>query len=328
MLTKKQNLLETINGGNPDRYVNQYEALGIVLGNPSGEVMAQPGQTMVSGWGVTFSWPLGTPGQFPVHDAEHLVVKDIENWREYVHAPKVKFPEEAWIPFVQQAEAIDRNEQFVMPFVAPGVFEQCHNLTEISNCLTYLALYPDEMKDLIKYITDWELELAEEYCKYLKPEGVFHHDDWGTQISTFMSPDMFAEFFLPAYKEIYGYYIDHGADLIVHHCDSYAATLVPYMIEAGIKIWQGPQSTNNLPELIEKYGDKITFMGGIDSGIVDRPDWTPEHIEKVTREVCDACGTKYFIPCASQGLWISTFPGVYDSVSAAIDKISKEKFGN
>lgn len=26
MLTKKQNLLETIHGGHPDRFVNQYEA--------------------------------------------------------------------------------------------------------------------------------------------------------------------------------------------------------------------------------------------------------------------------------------------------------------
>lgn len=31
MLTKKQNLLETIRGGNPDRYVNGYEALGLIL---------------------------------------------------------------------------------------------------------------------------------------------------------------------------------------------------------------------------------------------------------------------------------------------------------
>lgn len=34
MLTKKQNLLETIRGGNPDRYVNQYEAIAMVYGTP------------------------------------------------------------------------------------------------------------------------------------------------------------------------------------------------------------------------------------------------------------------------------------------------------
>lgn len=52
------------------------------------------------------------------------------------------------------------------------------------------------------------------------------------------------------------------------------------MIDMGIDIWQGTMSSNNIPELIQKYGDKITIMGGIDSASVDRPDWTPELVEK------------------------------------------------
>lgn len=325
MLTKKQNLLETISGGHPDRYVNQYEALGIVLGNPLGGMIA-PGTTAVNAWGVTLQWPEGTPGMFPMHDPAHLVIKDIENWRDYVHGPSVEFPEEAWAPFVQQAEAIDRNEQFVAPFVAPGVFEQCHYLSEIQNCLIYLYTNPDEMHELIAYLTEWEIKLADQYIKYLKPDALFHHDDWGTQVSTFMSPAMFEDFFLESYKQIYGYYKANGVKLIVHHADCYAATLVPNMIEMGIDIWQGPQSTNNIPALIEKYGGQISFMGGIDSGWIDRPDWTQEQVSATVRRVCDECGTKYFIPCLSQGLSFSTFPGVYEATSEEIARISKEKF--
>ena len=37
MLTKRQNLLETMHGGNPDRFVNQYEAFGVVQGSPFGK---------------------------------------------------------------------------------------------------------------------------------------------------------------------------------------------------------------------------------------------------------------------------------------------------
>ena len=54
---------------------------------------------------------------------------------------------------------------------------------------------------------------------------------------------MFEEFLLPAYKDIYGCYKENGVELIVHHSDSYAATLVPYMIEMGIDIWQGVMTT-------------------------------------------------------------------------------------
>ena len=33
MLTKRQNLLETIRGGNPDRFVKQYEAFAMQIPN-------------------------------------------------------------------------------------------------------------------------------------------------------------------------------------------------------------------------------------------------------------------------------------------------------
>ncbi len=61
----------------------------------------------------------------------------------------------------------------------------------------------------------------------------------------------------------------------MHHSDSYAATLVPYMIDMGVNIWQGVMRVNDIPALIEKYGDKISFMGGLDSTVVDVPNWTP-----------------------------------------------------
>lgn len=34
MLTKRQNLLETIRGGKPDRFVNQFEPFALIMGDP------------------------------------------------------------------------------------------------------------------------------------------------------------------------------------------------------------------------------------------------------------------------------------------------------
>lgn len=329
MLTKRQNLLETIRGGKSDRYVNQYEALAMVVANPymANNPQAEYGKgPVVNAWGITNVWPEGTPGGFPVHDEEHIVCKDITRWKEFVHAPRLDYTDEEWAPFVAEAEKIDRNEYFVTQFVAPGIFEQCHHLQEIQNCLMNFYEEPEATHELIDFLTEWELEYAEKICKYIKPDAIFHHDDWGSQVSTFISPDMFKEFILPAYKKIYGYYKSHGVELIIHHSDSYAATLVPFMIEMGVDIWQGTMSSNNIPELISKYGGQITFMGGIDSASIDRPDWNMELVEEEIRKVCKENGTKYFIPCLTQGLGISTFPGVYEAASQVIDKISKEIF--
>lgn len=134
-----------------------------------------------------------------------------------------------------------------------------------------LSLYeePEAMHELIDYITEYELKYAAELVKYIKPDCIFHHDDFGSQSSSFMSPEMFDEFLVPAYQKIYGFYKENGVELIVHHSDSYAANLVPYMIKMGIDIWQGCLTTNDIPSLIQKYGGQISFMGGIDSGLID-----------------------------------------------------------
>lgn len=141
-----------------------------------------------------------------------------------------------------------------------------------------------------------------------------------------MSAEMFEEYFEPAYKKVYGYYKEHGVKLIIHHSDSFAANLVPAMIRMGIDIWQGTMSTNNIPELVEKYGGQITFMGGIDSGKVDRKDWTRESIAKVVEEACQSNGTRFYIPCNTMGGPESIYPGVYDTISEEIARVSKQYF--
>ena len=256
MLTKRENFLETIRGGRPDRFVNQYEAFRILY-NPvmMHSPMPGPGDLyVVNDWGIVNSWPAGTPGPFPVHKPETIVIKDITHWRDYVHAPATKYSEAEWEPFIKQAEEVDRKEYFATPFVAPGLFEQCHHLGEIQNTLINFYEEPEYMHELIDYLTEYELSLAEEICTHLKPDALFHHDDWGSQTSTFISPEMFEEFYLPSYKKIYGMYKSMGVEVIIHHSDSYAATLVPYMVEMGIDVWQGVMCSNNIPDLIAKYG--------------------------------------------------------------------------
>jgi uroporphyrinogen-III decarboxylase len=327
MLTKRQNLMEVMKGGNPDRFVNQYEFMELMMDAPMDLPLAPgPGMTIKNKWGITFAWLEGQIGSFPVHDAEHKVVKDITKWQEVVKAPSVFYTDEEWAPAIAHAQAVDRADKFVTAVCAPGIFEMTHHLMGMEDALMALYEEPAAMKELIDYVVQYELAYAEEYIKHIHPDALFHHDDWGSQISTLISPEMFREFFLPAYKKVYGYWKQNGVELIVHHGDCYAATLVPQMIEMGIDIWQGVMTTNNTPELIKKYGPQITFMGDIDSGVVDHPAWSREEIAKYVEKACQRCGKLYFIPNLTQGLNFSSFPGVYDTTSEEIDKISKKMF--
>ena len=325
MLTKRQNLMETIKGGNPDRFVNQYEFLEIILEAPLTS-LPEKGETITDEWGITWTWREDQLGEFPLHDKEHKVLKDITQWEKIVKAPSIVYPEERWIKAVEHANSVDRNDKFVTAFFLPGLFEMTHHLMGMEDAMLNFYQEPECMHALIDYLTDYEIRYAKEVINRLNPDALFHHDDWGGQIASFISPAMFNDFFVKPYKRIYSFWKDNGVELIVHHSDSYAANLVPHMIDMGIDIWQGVMTTNNTPELINKYGGQISFMGEIDSGPVDFPDWNQEIVVEHVVKACRSCGKHYFIPCLTQGLNISSFPGVYEATSKAIDRMSSILF--
>ena len=333
MLTAKENMRQVILGGTPDRLVNQYEAIQLLF-HPfmmfSSPLLKKGDPDRVNAWGVTNSFPENVPGAFPVHTPDKIVIKDIENWRDYVKFPSLDFTEEQWaICKGMYAGASDK--AFKATFVAPGLFEQCHHLMSIEEALMAYYEYPDEMHELIDALCEWELELAKGICENLHPDMIFHHDDWGSEINSFLSPEMFREFFLEPYKKIYGYYKAHGVEFIVHHSDCFCANLIPTMIEMGIDVFQGAMKSNNNPELIEKFGGKMTIMGEIDNKQVDFEGWTQADCEKAALTAIECCavpyGGKYFIPCITQGgpgsLYFGTYAGIWD----AIDEYNCKTYG-
>lgn len=330
MLTAKENMRQAIIGGNPDRFVNQYEGVQLLFDpfsmfhNP----MCQKGQENIkNAWGVYYSFPENTPGGFPVHTPEKIVVKDIENWKEYVHAPVLDIPQEEWDQAQGMYDAVDSEKSFKATFVAPGLFEQTHHLCSIDKALLYYVMYPDEMKDMIKYITEFELKYAEGICSHLHPDVIFHHDDWGSETNSFLRPEMFEDCFLDCYKQIYGYYHDHGVEFVIHHSDSYAANLVPYMIEMGIDVWQGCMESNDVPGLLKKYAGQIAFMGNIDNKAVDFDGWTQADCEKATLRALEGMPLTSYIPCITQGGPGSVYPGTYAGITQTIDEYNEKKFG-
>ena len=206
-------MLECIKGGAPDRYVNQYEALCFQFypfAYHSGNDLHRGDMNVVNAWGVTNSFPEDVPGLFPVHTQDKIVVKDIEEWQEYVHAPSLDFPDEEWERIKADYDSTDKSRALNTVFIAPGIFEQIHHLCSMENALVYYLTNPDEIRELVNYLADWEMALAEGICDRLHPDVLLHHDDWGSELNSFLRPELFAEFFVEPYKRIYGYYHDHG----------------------------------------------------------------------------------------------------------------------
>ena len=331
-LSIKENFIETLkhDSGCPDRYVDQYGFFDIIY-DPivtccMGLGKGAPDVEYKDGWGCPNILPAGAGGPHPVHGPGKTVIPDITRWEEYLTPSQLDFPESEWEKTKPLMEAADAAGRFRGVWLAQGIFERVHYLLGMKEALVEYYEHPDEMHELIDALTEWEIESLDRTMERIHPQVLFHHDDWGTAINSFLDPDTHRAFFEEPYKRVYKHFRELGGEYVVHHCDSYAANLVPLMIDLGIDVWQGPIESNNIPELIDRYGDRIVFMGGIDDGAVDVPDWTPEAVSSYVERVCDENGTISFIPCLTRGRGRSIYPGVYDRISETIAEISARKF--
>ncbi|MBR3397588.1 MAG: uroporphyrinogen decarboxylase [Lachnospiraceae bacterium] len=330
MLTIKENFIETIKGGHPDRFVKQFEYIEHI----NDPILFHCGDDceyehqVTNDWGITFYWPTGAPGPMPRHDSGYKLLNDISDWRDYIKAPDPhQFPESEWEEYIAIAEKIDRKQKFVGSIIGNGIFEKMHSFMGVENAMMCFYEEPEDTHDLIEYLTDWYLECIPVQASHMHPDIVFQHDDWGSQKSLFFTPEIFEEFMLPAYEKMYACWRENGAQVIVHHSDSYAAELVPYMIKMGVDVFQGAVSDNNIPELLKKYEGKISIHAGLDNGKFDCENWSKEAIyNELDKLFQETNGGKYLIPGLTQGAPGSTYPGVYEYVDDAIELLSDKYF--
>ncbi len=321
MSTPREIFLETIKpDGRPERILDQYEALGMVLNDPINTYLRgnrARGVTSVDRWGTTIIWPEDAPGAMPYHSPELTVLQDITRWRETVHAPDIEREcASGWEAARAAAEAV-RGEKLATGFMGTGIFEQCHFLMGFEDTLSNLYEHPDEMHELIEYITAYRMKYAEMLIDNLHPDAILSHDDWGTKDALFMSPDMWREFFKEPYRRFYGLIRSRGV-IAIHHGDAYLADIVEDMAEIGVQCWQGVLPENNIPELQKRLGGRMALMGGIGAAI-DRADATEAEIRAYVRKALeDYTPGGHFIPSITYGLPGAVFPQVDAAIDAEI----------
>lgn len=324
MQTAKEIFLEMLKpDAQPERQLKQYEALHMCLYDPINAYLRgnrKRGTISVDRWGTTISFPEDAPGAMPLNHGDMAVCRDITRWRETVYAPDIESAcTEGWDECRRKARAAAGNEQLVAGFMGTGIFEQCHFLMGFEPTLTNLYEHPDEMHELIEYITEYRLRYVKMLIDNLQPDVIFSHDDWGTKDALFMKPDMWREFFKEPYRRFYGYIRSRGC-IAVHHADSYLVPIVDDMAEIGIQVWQGTLPENDIPALQRHLKGKLVLMGGMGAAI-DRQDISGEAILAYARKTLSTCCPGgHFIPSITYGVPGAVFGHVDRYINQAIDE--------
>ena len=93
-------------------------------------------------------------------------------------------------------------------------------------------------------------------------------DDFGTQRSTFISPEMFRELVKPYFKERVQYTRRFTDAFFKHHTCGSVYTLIPDLIDCDVDILNPIQPGVFMMEherLKADFGDRIAFWGGVDT---------------------------------------------------------------
>lgn len=131
--------------------------------------------------------------------------------------------------------------------------------------LMMLVDYPEEMQDFLTRWTDNEINAVRNSVK-AGVDIIFIADDYGYNNRTFLSPRMWKKMIYPHLKRLIDEAHEAGVLALLHSC-GYQMTLLDFYVEAGLDILHSfqPMAGNDFAAAYAKYGDKLTFITGIDT---------------------------------------------------------------
>jgi len=114
--------------------------------------------------------------------------------------------------------------------------------------------------------------------------------DFGTQNSSFCSPEEFDDLYLPYYQKMNNWIHQHTSWKTFKHCCGAIEPFIEHFIKAGFDIINPVQinATGMDPKhLKKKFGDRIVFWGGgVDTQKI-LPFGKPSDVEKHVLEICE-----------------------------------------
>ena len=204
------------------------------------------------------------------HDTtpEHIDfrVKERADWEKLVRP--LLAPERRRINFetyrAEKKKAHDAGRFFLLS--SANVFEYMHPVCGHENMLVGMALEPEWISDMADVFSELLISMQKMLFEQEgPPDGIWFYEDMGFKDRPFMSPDMYRRLIQPAHARTIAFAKSLGLPVVMHSC-GFIEPLLPDMIDAGIDCLQVIEikAGMDLLKIHKLYGDKISFMGGID----------------------------------------------------------------
>jgi uroporphyrinogen decarboxylase len=155
-----------------------------------------------------------------------------------------------------------RSDKFMLSGVCARPFERLQFLRGTENLYIDLAYDTPELRTLLGMVHDYYLEDVANWARS-EVDAVALMDDWGSNTSLLISPELWRGVFKPLYKD----YCDiiHGrGKKVFFHSDGNIEAIYGDLIEVGIDALNSQLFCMDIERLGKRYAGHVTFWGEID----------------------------------------------------------------
>jgi len=232
--------------------------------------------------GLSYAWYID--GYFRTPEILHSYWDEYGKPSEHIN-DDVNYTPKVWEDFVEN----------LSPYLYPiarlviAMNEALFEGMTVSRVTYHMRKNPKFIHEVMSEYTKTNIEFIKRYAE-AGVDIVFYYDDLGYKGRSMFSPENFRTFMLPYYKKIYQECKKHGMFIIQHSC-GYIDKLLPDMVEAGLDCIQAlePAAGVDLAHLKETLGDRVSFMGGMDSTRI-LSFGTPKEVEEEVKRCIQAAG--------------------------------------
>ncbi len=177
-------------------------------------------------------------------------------------------------------------DRYLLVTIWGSHFEKAYFARGLENFLADIAGEPEFAARLLNMIIRKNMVMLENFLVSQDIDGVLLGSDWGTQRGLLMSPASWTNLIREGERMEYELVHRMKKDVFVHSCGKIDAIL-PDLCEIGVDALNPVQpECMDLAELKEKYGEKLTYFGGISTQRT-LPNGTPDEVRRETRRVIE-----------------------------------------
>ena len=169
-----------------------------------------------------------------------------------------------------------------------GIFEDLKLLMSFENMAIKSIDEPGLLVDILERLTVLQETAIDMSAAHPATGAILYAEDMGFNTATMLSPAWMREHLIPRHKRLADACHKHDKPFILHSCGQIDALMEDEIETVGIDARHSFQDNiEPVEEVYERYGDRISILGGIDVDLLARG--TPEEVARRTRQVLEAC---------------------------------------